>query len=53
MTIENKIYITASELAEMHGSFCGTCLQNHQKIKSGIRKEWFPGDCRKSSQTIF
>ena len=53
MARNNKIYITANELAEMLECFCGSCLQKLiRKLNQELEKKDF-GDCGQSSQTLF
>lgn len=53
MAENNKIYITANELAEMLGVSVGHAYKLIRKLNQELEKEGFFGDCWQSSQTLF
>lgn len=54
MAENNKVYITANELAEMLGVSVGHAYKLIRKLNKELEKEGFlVCDCRQSSQTLF
>ena len=53
MAENNKIYITANELAEMLGVSVGHAYKLIRKLNQELEKEGISGDCGQSSKTLF
>lgn len=53
MAENNKIYITANELAEMLGVSVGHAYKLIRKLNQELEKRGISGDCGQSSQTLF
>mgnify|MGYP000273130721 CR=1 FL=1 len=53
MAENNKIYITANELAEMLGVSVGHAYKLIRKLNQELEKEGFLDNCGQSSQTLF
>ena len=53
MAENNKIYITANELAEMLGVSVGHAYKLIRKQNQELEKRRISGNCEQSSQTLF